>query len=131
MGMLVLEHRKTLPEVWPLDLFAMRARALRALANPARLRIVDALGAARTEMSVSEIATAVGQSQPTVSKHLSILRDTGFVQSRRAGLAVLYSLASPCSGELLRCIDGVLADDVRARSEQVNSADRDGGEGRA
>lgn len=121
--------------MWQLELFAMRARALKALANPARLRIVDVLCAAAAEMSVSEIAEAVGESRPTVSKHLSILRDTGFVQSRRAGSAVLYSSASACGTELLRCIDRVLVADAHARSEQMSAAagraGRDGGRGGA
>jgi DNA-binding transcriptional ArsR family regulator len=51
--------------------------ALTALAEPTRRRIVDALRV--RESSVSELVTAVGMSQPAVSKHLRALREAGVV----------------------------------------------------
>lgn len=113
-------------EVCVLDLNSMRAQAVKALAHPTRLRIVDLLGS-RTECSVSEIASALDEAQPTVSKHLSILRDAGFVQCRREGPGAYYSLSSACGTELLRCIDRVVLADVQARSEQLGSVAVDSG----
>lgn len=43
-------------------------------------------------LSVSEIVEALHVSQPTVSHHLSILREAGLVNSRREGKQVFYSL---------------------------------------
>ena len=43
-------------------------------------------------LSVNEIVAALHVSQPTVSHHLSILRETGLVHSRREGKQIFYSL---------------------------------------
>jgi DNA-binding transcriptional ArsR family regulator len=51
--------------------------ALTAIAEPTRRRIVDALR--ERECSVSDLVTAVGMSQPAVSKHLRALREAGVV----------------------------------------------------
>ena len=62
----------------------MRAETLfRALADPTRLRILRLLGS--MELAVSEIAQALGQSQPRVSRHIGILCDAGLSERRREG----------------------------------------------
>lgn len=43
-------------------------------------------------LSVGEIVAALHVSQPTVSHHLSILREAGLVDSRREGKQIFYSL---------------------------------------
>ncbi len=60
----------------------------------------DILGVLRdrgdAEVSVSEIVTELGLSQPTVSKHLKVLRDAGLVSVREEGQHRFYSiLADP------------------------------------
>lgn len=62
----------------------------KAFSEPSRFRIIQLLSA--KEMSVNEIASAVGLSQPTVSRHLAILRDAEIVIDRRDGQQVFYSL---------------------------------------
>lgn len=65
---------------------------VRALADPTRLRIVRLLGT--MELAVGELAQALGQSQPRVSRHVGILCDAGLAQRRREGSWVfLHSLA--------------------------------------
>ncbi|AWB94505.1 transcriptional regulator [Agromyces badenianii] len=44
------------------------------------------------EISVSEIVTALGASQPTVSKHLKVLRESGLVAVREEGQHRYYRL---------------------------------------
>lgn len=51
-----------------------------ALAHPQRRRILDAL--AEGECSVGELSDACSMSQPSVSKHLRVLRDAGLVGVR-------------------------------------------------
>ncbi len=66
------------------------ARYFRALAEPARLRLLAAL---RTgEMAVSELVTATGLGQANASKHLNLLYQAGFVTRRKEGLFVYYAL---------------------------------------
>jgi len=45
-----------------------------------------------TRLSVNEIVAQTGVSQPTVSHHLKVLRDTGLVSVQRQGKEIFYSL---------------------------------------
>lgn len=65
-------------------------RYFKAFGDNSRFRIIQLL--ASKEMSVNDIAEAVGLSQPTVSRHLAILRDADIVIDRREGQQVFYSL---------------------------------------
>ena len=60
------------------------------LAEPTRRRIVDELRAA--ERSVAELVQTLDVSQPTVSKHLKVLRDSGLVSRRTAAQQRIYRI---------------------------------------
>jgi DNA-binding transcriptional ArsR family regulator len=62
-----------------------------ALADPTRLRIVDALGI--EELCVCDLAEVCGISQSGVSHQLRMLRDLGLVAYRREGNRAVYRLA--------------------------------------
>jgi DNA-binding transcriptional ArsR family regulator len=67
------------------------ARRLKALADPERLRIVDALfGGAK---NVGELASELNAEIVNVSHHLGVLRHANLVQVERQGRFMLYSLA--------------------------------------
>ena len=73
----------------------------KAFGDPSRFKIIQLL--ASKEMSVNDIADAIGLSQPTASRHLAILREAEVVVDRREGQQVYYSLnkdnvESCCSG---------------------------------
>ena len=59
-----------------------------AIAEPRRRHILEFLAA--EERSVSEIADALELNQPSVSKHLFVLRDVGLVSARRDGRRTMY-----------------------------------------
>jgi DNA-binding transcriptional ArsR family regulator len=59
-----------------------------AVAEPRRRQILSYL--AGNERQVGEIVTAVGLDQPSVSKHLGVLRAVGLVRVRRNGRHRLY-----------------------------------------
>jgi len=64
-----------------------------ALADPARLRIISILAAAKGgEVCVCDFVEPLGKSQPTVSHHLRVLGDAGLVVGDRRGKWVWYSL---------------------------------------
>ena len=72
------------------------------LAEPTRRQILDRLRL--SESSVGELVGALGASQPTVSKHLKVLREAGLVTSRVAAQQRIYRLdVGP-----LRSLDGWL-----------------------
>ena len=62
-----------------------------ALANEIRLRCLMLLQL-EGELCVCELTHALKLSQPMVSRHLALLRDSGLVTDRRAGQWIYYSL---------------------------------------
>lgn len=62
--------------------------AFNAVAEPRRRDILNYL--ALQEQSVGTIVASLGLEQPSVSKHLRVLRDVGLVQVRRDGRRMLY-----------------------------------------
>jgi ArsR family transcriptional regulator len=73
------------------DLFEPVAERFKALGEPARLRILNALR--EGEAAVGELVETTGLNQANLSKHLQLLHGLGFVQRRKEGLYVYYSLA--------------------------------------
>ena len=59
-------------------------RALKALADPTRFRMVREIAAAG-ELSCGEVAEHFDVSQPTISHHLKILSDAGILTARTEG----------------------------------------------
>jgi DNA-binding transcriptional ArsR family regulator len=85
----------TLPPRGP-DRFAEAASLLRALANPVRLAIVDALEDG--ELCVHELVDALVAghpmvTQPLVSQHLRVLRSAGLIDGTRRGREVAYRIS--------------------------------------
>ena len=67
------------------------ARRLKALADPERLKIVDALFAG--PRNVSDLASTLGEDIVNVSHHLGVLKSANLVQVERQGRFMIYSLA--------------------------------------
>ncbi len=66
------------------------SKYVKAFGDRSRLRIISMLST--NEMTVGDITTEIGLSQPTVSRHLGILREADIVIDRRDGQLVYYSL---------------------------------------
>jgi DNA-binding transcriptional ArsR family regulator len=64
-----------------------------SLSDPTRLRLLRLLH--RQELNVQEMVRVTGLSQPRISKHLSILRDQGWLQQRREGTYNWYRTVGP------------------------------------
>ena len=79
--------------------------ALRALADPTRLRILALLTGG--EVCVCHIHEALGIPQPTASRHLAYLRKSGLVEARREGLWMHYGLTT-----MPDAVSGTLVDAV-------------------
>jgi ArsR family transcriptional regulator len=71
----------------------------KALGHPVRLGIALRL-AEEPETCACDFAEMFGVSQPTISQHLKVLRDTGLVVTRRRGTQICYSLAPTAVREL-------------------------------
>lgn len=86
---------------------AKLARAMKALASPARLHIVLSLG--RGERCGCEFARELGLDASVVSRHLAQLREVGILAERREGARVMYRLAVPCVLDAIRCMERAAA----------------------
>lgn len=89
------------------ELFEQVANRFRALGEPGRLRILDAL---RTgELTVGDLCQRTNLNQANLSKHLQLLHTLGFVNRRKDGLFVRYSLADDDVFQLCDIMCGRLA----------------------
>lgn len=79
------------------------AGVFRILGDPSRLRIVSTLTTG--EMNVTQICRSLRMSQPTVSRHLSILKMSGLAEARRDGKEMFYSLPASTKRTLKSLID--------------------------
>lgn len=79
---------------------------LKALADPARLQLVDYLLAQPDrEACTCDLAPVVGLSEPTTSHHLKQLLQAGLVTKRRDGMNVRYALAPEAVNAVSRVLD--------------------------
>jgi ArsR family transcriptional regulator len=85
-----------------------RVAALKALAHPTRLRIAEAL--ASGSLCVSDIHALTDFDLSTISKHLTLMRQAGWLTCERRGQQIYYALACSCLKTLLHCIDTLGAD---------------------
>ncbi|KKU81142.1 MAG: hypothetical protein UY09_C0045G0002 [Parcubacteria group bacterium GW2011_GWA2_47_8] len=72
----------------------------KGIGSPPRYRIVEALFSG--PKTVGELADKTKQSQPLVSQHLRVLKETGLVRDERRGQEVLYTLNAEHTIRLLK-----------------------------
>lgn len=80
--------------------------AFRALADPARLRLLSLIAAHRDGCACTcELTAPIGLSQPTVSHHLKTLHDAGFLARERCGRFTYYRVLSERLAALRAVLD--------------------------
>ena len=87
------------------------AKLLDGFANPIRLSVLLLL-ARNGETSVGHLVEAIGAPQPRVSDHLRCLAWCGYVQARRDGNNIFYSIADERVLGVLKLSEGILADNL-------------------
>ena len=92
--------------------FSEFAGLFQALSDETRQRIMVLLD--EKERSVTDLVKEFNLSQPSISRHLSILKNAGLIQKRREGQQVVYSLNSEMIGSCccgffgnFTCCDGL------------------------
>ena len=95
------------------ELLTIIAERFKAMAEPARLQILNALRGG--EMTVTELIDETSLGQGNVSKHLQLLHTLGFVTRRKEGLHVYYALADRDIFKLCDIMCGRLEAEARAR----------------
>ena len=76
------------------------ARLFKALADPARVRIVNLLARSDDPVCACELTPALGLTQPTVSHHLKKLTDAGLLRREQRGVWAYYSIDPDAVAEL-------------------------------
>ncbi len=69
-----------------------RASLLKALGDPTRLTMVASLWKAAAPICICDFTAGLGLTQPTISHHMSKLREAGLVQSEKRGIWIYYRL---------------------------------------
>lgn len=100
----------------------LHAEICSGLADPTRILILYTLN--QGIRNVSELAEELEIPQPTVSRHLKVLRERRMVEARRQGQAVYYSLSDRRVIQALDLLRAVLASNLQGQSmlaEEVQS----------
>lgn len=98
----------------------MHAKLCGALADPNRILLLYTLYNAPS--NVSDLAVELDLAQPTVSRHLKVLRESGLVSSRREGHSVIYRLRDERVIEALNMLRGVLAASLKQQGALARTA---------
>ena len=94
-------------EVMTADQAVTLANALKALADPTRLRLISLVAAHDDQAAcVCDLTEPVGLSQPTVSHHLKILVDAGILTRQQRGKWAYYRLVPGTLNDLAGLIAG-------------------------
>ena len=81
------------------------ARSLKAIADPARLRLISIIAASEgQEACVCDLTEPLNIGQPTVSHHLKVLTDAGFVTRSKRGNWAYYALVPGALDSLSRLL---------------------------
>ena len=101
----------------PDDLVELIARRFRLLGEPMRIRLLDRLRDG--EATVGELAHALDASQQNVSKHLTVLAESGILGRRKDGNHVYYRIVDEGVFALCDQVCGTLRKQLRALSDLV------------
>lgn len=102
------------------------------LSDPTRLRALMLIQS-EGEVCVCELTHALQESQPKVSRHLALMRDTGIVESRREGTWMHYRLNSSLPAwarDIIECSHDRVTDlatfrrDAERLSRMINRPER-------
>jgi ArsR family transcriptional regulator len=88
-----------------------KAELFKALAHPARVRVLELL--ADGEHTMGELAELTGLEPSHLSQHVTVLRRAGIVDSRRVRTTVICALRDPQTAELLAVARRLLSRNLR------------------
>ena len=101
------------------EITQLHAQVCGGLSDPTRILILYKV--AQSPSNVSDLAEELDAPQPTVSRHLKILRDRQMVVSQREGQSVFYSLADERIIQALDLLRAVLADALEDQAALIRS----------
>ena len=96
-----------------------RASILKALGHPVRLQIVDLL--AQGDSCPCDFHPLFNIRQPTLSRHLAVLKHVGLITERRKGPRTLLHLATPCIVRAFDCAMEVVQTEHARRARSLKN----------
>ena len=100
------------------EITQLEANFCAALSDPNRLLILYALN--EKPLNVTELTIELGLSQPTMSRHLKVLRERGLVQTARTGTVIKYSLSDPRLIQALDLLRNVMRERLTHQANLIN-----------
>ena len=100
------------------EVLQLHAEICGGLADPTRIMILYELSS--TSKNVSELCSALDMPQPSISRHLKILRERGMVRTERQGTVVNYSLSDARLIEALDLLRAVMREGLEKRAALVD-----------
>jgi DNA-binding transcriptional ArsR family regulator len=101
--------------------YRLKAELFRSLGHPARVRLLELVGA--HERTVSELQHALELDSSTVSQHVSALRRQSLLESRKVGTSVLCRVKDPRTLELLSVARDILAANLEESRDLLGELD--------
>ena len=99
------------------ELTLLHANICKALGDPKRIQLLYLLY--EGPQNVSALAQLLDVPQPTVSRHLAILRERALVTAEREGALVVYSLADDAIIEVLNAMRQILHDILDRQADVI------------
>lgn len=103
------------------ELELLHSHICMAVGDPKRIQILYALH--EHPRNVSSLVEALSTPQPTVSRHLTVLRERSIVVAKREGQSVNYSLANPKIIEVLDSMRQILRESLDLKSNMLANED--------
>jgi ArsR family transcriptional regulator len=100
------------------SLYEMQAEMCKIFSSPKRVEILNVLRDG--EKSVTDLVGILGSPKANISQHLSVMRLKGILKSRRDGVNIYYSIASPKVIQACDLMKEVLKELMLERSKVAN-----------
>ncbi|MBU4479559.1 MAG: metalloregulator ArsR/SmtB family transcription factor [Candidatus Omnitrophica bacterium] len=96
---------------------------MKALSHPVRLQIIEFLR--KGEQNVGTIVKALGIQQSSLSRHLTILRESGILAARQQGLLIYYKIDDEEIFKVLKPVRVLLCKRLRKTEGALRSLERE------
>src|ERR1041385_6390788 len=100
------------------EVIQLEADFCAALSDPTRIFILYALN--ETPLNVTELTNELGLPQPTISRHLKVLRERGLVFTERQGTVITYHLADRRIVQAMDLLRSAMRDRLTQRASIIN-----------
>jgi ArsR family transcriptional regulator len=99
------------------EIIQLEADFCAALSDPTRIFILYALN--ERALNVTELTNELGLPQPTISRHLKVLRERGLVYTERQGTVITYHLADQRVIQAMDLLRSAMRDRLTQRANLV------------